>query len=446
MSEKEGRGPDQGSPITDPAVWRGLTEPRISRRQLLASAGAGAGALGLSGFLAACGVKGATSTTSSSTPTAGAAGSAAWWSKQKLHHTVNFANWPYYIDVLKGKHPSLDYFTQKTGIKVTYTEPISDNLPFYAKIRPSLQAKQYTGFDVIVMTNNSPPLGYLIEFGWLTPLDRSMMVNFEKYAGPLVKNPSWDPGNKYTMAWQSGWTAIGYNSSAIKNPGTSVDILFDKKYAGKVGMMNDPQELGSVGLLAIGVDPATSTESDWAKAAKKLQQQKSDGIVRSYYDQSYINHLKNGDTIVTQAWSGDIFQADLNSKYRDLKLLIPTEGGMSWTDNMCIPMYAQNPKDAMAVMDFYYDPQVQAVVEYYDDYVCPVPQAKNVLLNPTGWAKTALHDMKPEIGLPTSTTADAPTVFPTEQYIKNSRPYYQYKSQEELNAWNNLFLPITQGA
>jgi len=446
MSEKEGRGPDQGSPITDPAVWRGLTEPRISRRQLLASAGAGAGALGLSGFLAACGVKGATSTKSSSTPTAGAVGSAAWWSKQKLHHTVNFANWPYYIDVLKGKHPSLDHFTQKTGIKVTYTEPISDNLPFYAKIRPSLQAKQYTGFDVIVMTNNSPPLGYLIEFGWLTPLDRSMMVNFEKYAGPLVKNPSWDPGNKYTMAWQSGWTAIGYNSSAIKNPGTSVDILFDKKYAGKVGMMNDPQELGSVGLLAIGVDPATSTESDWAKAAKKLQQQKSDGIVRSYYDQSYINHLKNGDTIVTQAWSGDIFQADLNSKYRDLKLLIPTEGGMSWTDNMCIPMYAQNPKDAMAVMDFYYDPQVQAVVEYYDDYVCPVPQAKNVLLNPTGWAKTALHDMKPEIGLPTSTTADAPTVFPTEQYIKNSRPYYQYKSQEELNAWNNLFLPITQGA
>jgi len=348
--------------------------------------------------------------------------------------------------VLKGKHPSLDYFTQKTGIQVTYTEPISDNLPFYAKIRPSLQAKQYTGFDVIVMTNNSPPLGYLIDFGWLTPLDRSMMVNFNKYAGPLIKNPSWDPGNKYTMAWQSGWTAIGYNSSAIKNPGTSVDILFDKKYAGKVGMMNDPQELGSLGLLAIGVDPATSTESDWAKAAKKLQQQKSDGIVRAYYDQSYINHLKNGDTVVTQAWSGDIFQADLNSKYRDLKLLIPSEGGMSWTDNMCIPMYAQNPKDAMAVMDFYYDPQVQAVVEYYDDYVCPVPQAKNVLLNPTGWAKTALHDLKPEIGLPASTTANAPTVFPTAQYIKNSRPYYQYKSQEELNAWNNLFLPITQGA
>ena len=214
--------------------------------------------------------------------------------------------------MLKGKHPSLEHFTQLTGIQVNYTEAISDNLPFYAKIRPSLQAQQYTGYDIIVMTNNSPPLGYLINYGWLTPLDQSAMVNFHKYASPLVANTSWDPGNKYTMAWQSGWTAIGYNGSVVKDPGDSVQILFDRRYSGKVGMMADPQELGSLGLLAIGVDPATSTESDWARAAKKLQTQKTDGIVRAYYDQDYINHLKNGDTVVSQAWSGDIFQADLN--------------------------------------------------------------------------------------------------------------------------------------
>ena len=211
-------------------------------------------------------------------------------------------------------------------------------------------------------------------------------------------------------------------------------------------MMSDPQELGSLGLLAIGVEPAKSTESDWAKAAKRLQTQKSDGIVRAYYDQSYIDHLKNGDTVVSQAWSGDIFQADLNSKYRSLKLLMPTEGGMFWTDNMCIPMYAQNPKDAMTCMDYFYEPQVEAVVEYYDDYICPVPAAKQVLQHPTGWAKSALKQLAPEIGLATSVTANAPTVFPTATYMQRSRSYYSYKSQEELTAWNNLFLPIIQGA
>ncbi len=440
MSEQN----ETGRPSVDPSLWRGMTEPRMSRRQLLGSAAGGAGMLGMSAFLAACGVKGVSS--GGGAKSAGGVGTAAWWKKQQATKTVNFANWPYYIDVLKGKHPSLEHFTSKTGITVNYTEPINDNLPFYAKIRPSLEAKQSAGYDIIVMTNNSPPLGYLIDFGWLIPLDRGAMTNFDKYAGPLIKNPSWDPGNKYTMAWQSGWTAIGYNSSVIKNPGTSVDILFDKKYAGKIGMMNDPQELGSVGLLAIGVNPADSKESDWAKAATKLKQQKSDGIVRSYYDQSYIDHLKNGDIVIAQAWSGDIFQADLNSKYRDLKLLIPNEGGMFWTDNMCIPMYAQNPRAAMTLMDYFYAPDVEAVVEYYNDYVCPVPDAKSFLLHPTGWGATALKDMAPEIGLPTKVTADAPTVFPTPAYIKNSRSYYQYKSQEELDAWNNMFLPITQGA
>jgi spermidine/putrescine transport system substrate-binding protein len=444
MNDQHNPQPGPNDPAIDPAIWRGLTQRRVSRRQMLASAGAGAGTLGLGAFLAACGVKGAT--TASHTVKAGAAGSPSWWAKQKLHHTVNFGNWPYYIDVLKGKHPTLEHFTQTTGIQVTYTEPISNNIPFYAKIRPSLQAQQYTGYDLIVMTNNSPALGYLIDYGWLTPLDQSAMTNFYKYAGPLVKNPSWDRGNKYTMAWQSGWTAIGYNGSVIKNPGDSVHLLFDKKYAGKVGMMSDPQELGSVGLLAIGVEPATSTESDWARAAKKLQQQKSDGIVRSYYDQSYITALKNGDTVVSQAWSGDIFQADLNHATSDLHLLIPHEGGMSWTDNMCIPRYAQNPRDAMTLMDYYYQPQIEAVVEYYNDYVCPVPAAKQVLLHPTGWAKQALKAMRPSIGLAPSFTANAPLVFPTPAYIKNSRSYYQYKSQEELTAWNNLFLPITQGA
>jgi spermidine/putrescine transport system substrate-binding protein len=445
-NQDDSPSPHQQGSLIDPSIVRGMTAPRVSRRRFLASAGGGAGALGLSAFLAACGVKGATAAGGAGPAKAGGPGSAQWWAKQQLHHKVNFANWPYYLDVLKGKHLSLEHFTQTTGIAVNYTEPISDNLPFYAKIRPSLVAKQYTGYDVIVMTNSSPPLGYLIEFGWLTPLNQSMMANFRKYASPLVTNPPWDRGNRYTMAWQSGWTAIGYNSSIVKDPGNSVDLLFDQRYAGKVGMMSDPQELGSIGLLAIGVEPANSTESDWSKAAKKLQQQKSDGIVRAYYDQSYIDHLKNGDIVVSQAWSGDIFQADLNSKYRDLKLLIPEQGAMFWTDNMCIPMYAQNPKDAMILMDYFYQPDVEAVVEYYNDYICPVPDAKNVLLHPSGWAKQALTEMKPEIGLPTSVTADAPTVFPDETSMKASRPYYQYKSQEELTAWNNLFLPITQGS
>ena len=421
----------------DPSFWRGLTQRRVSRRQAL-TAGAG---IASSLLLAAHGsVAGA-----SGLPNAGV-GTAKWWAKQKLHHDVNFANWPFYIDVLNGKHPSLDHFTATTNIKVNYQEVIQDNASFYAKIRPSLQAGQATGYDIMVMTNNNPELGYLIELGWLVPLDHSKTPNFKKYAGKLVTNPPFDPGNKYTMAWQSGWTSVGYNSSLVKHPGDSVQILFDKKYAGKVGMLSDPFELGSVGLLALGIEPAKSTESDWARAAKKLQKQKSDGIVAAYYDQSYIQHLKNGDVVVSQVYSGDIFQANLSTKYKNLVLMIPKEGLMIWTDNMIIPLHAANPLDALTCMDYFYSPLTESVVEYYNDYICPVPEAKQQLLHPTGWNKAALKALQSEIQLPTTVTADSLDVFPSPARIKLSLPYYPFKNQEEITAWNNLFLPIVQGA
>jgi len=373
-------------------------------------------------------------------------GSEAWWRKQKLHHSVTFANWPDYIDVLNGKHPTLEHFTALTGISVSYSEPVSDNTAFFNSIKPSLQRKVNTGYDIIVTTNNSPALGELISNGWLIPLDQTMMRNFRTYAGRLAENPPWDPGNAYTMAWQSGWTAIGYNSKVITSPGTSVGMLFDSRYAGKVGMLSDPQELGSVGLLAIGVDPATSTEAEWHKAAAFLHKQKTGGIVRGYFDQSYIDKLKSGEIVVSQAYSGDIFQANLQTQFRDLQLLMPVEGGMFWTDNMCIPMHAHNPKDAMVLMDYFYQPQVEAVVEYYNDYVCPVPGARQQLLSPTGWAASALATMRSEIGKPPSYTADSPLVFPTPQYQQRSRNYFQFENAEQLAVWNKLFQPIAASA
>jgi spermidine/putrescine transport system substrate-binding protein len=432
MAQREhGRSP---VPDADPAAWRGLQAPRMSRRGLLRAGAVAGGATAVSGLLAACG-----GAVPAASPATDGPGSPAWWRKQHYHYTVNFANWPLYIDVLNGRHPTLEHFTDLTRIRVNYTEPIAENQPFYNTIRPLLERKQYTGYDIVVLTNSDPPLGEMMDNGWLIPLDQSMMNNFRAYADSLVRNPPWDPGNVYTMAWQSGWTAIGYNSAEIKHPGDTVEILFDKQYAGRVGMMSDPYDLGSIGLLAVGVDPATSTEADWHKAAAMLRKQKSDGIVRGYYDQNYIDNLKSGEVIVSMAFSGDIFQANLQQQYRDLKLLMPAEGGMFWTDNMCIPLHAQNPKDAMALMDYFYQPQIEAVVEYYNDYVCPVPDAQLVLRHPVGWAAQELAAMRHEIGEAPSRTADSPLVFPTPAYRARSKYYRQFSSAEERALWDKLF-------
>jgi spermidine/putrescine transport system substrate-binding protein len=414
----------QGEP--DTALLRGLTQERISRGQLLRRAGVGAAGLSLSGLLAACGVGGSGGSGTTTGAAADQVGSSAWWAEQKQAGVLDFANWPLYIDTDHGKHPSLNQFASQTGIKVNYKEVIQDNAPFYAKIAPSLQAGQSIGYDIIVMTNGWY-LTELINHKWLIPLDLSQLANFTRYASPIVKSPDYDKGNTYTVAWQSGFTGIGYDPKLTGRDITSIDDLWDPAFKGHVGMMSDNTELGSAGLLKLGIDPATSTESDWHKAADVLQKQRDDGLVRQYYDQSYIKALENGDTWITQAWSGDIFQANA-SGYPHLKFVVPKQGVMHWTDNMMIPMYAAHPVDALTWMNFYYQPKIAAEVADWVNYLCPVPAAKPIIAK-------QLDD---------PAVAASPLVFPTPAMTKLSRDYYTFRNYDQFNTWNGIFDPIIQ--
>jgi spermidine/putrescine transport system substrate-binding protein len=413
--------------MLDAALVRGLTEERLSRSELLRRAGlGGAAAVGLASFLSACGVGGS----SPKTTTAGAAsgvGSAAWWAKQKQAGVLDFANWPLYIDTSHGKHPSLEQFTKQTGITVNYKEVIQDNAPFYAKIAPTLQAGQSIGYDIIVMSNGWQ-LTELINHGWLIPLDMSQLPNFTKYASPLVKSPSYDPHNAHTVVWQSGFTGIAYDPKLTGREITSIKDLWDPAFKGHVGMMSDNTELGAAGMLYLGItDQPTSTEADWHNAAKVLKQQRDAGLVRQYYDQSYIKALENGDTWITQAWSGDIFQANA-SGYPHLKFVVPKEGVMHWADNMAIPLHAQHPVDALKCMDFYYEPKIAAEVADWVNYICPVPAAKPIVAK--------------QIGDPS--VANSPLVFPTRAMDAKAREYYTFKDYNEFSTWNSIFDPIIQ--
>jgi spermidine/putrescine transport system substrate-binding protein len=212
----------------------------------------------------------------------------------------------------------------------------------------------------------------------LIPLDQSLLPNFRKYASAKFQHRSFDPGNTYSVPWASGTTGIAWNPKFIHTPVTSLKDLWNPAYKGRVGMMSDIQDLGNFGLLKLGVDPETSTPADWRAAAETLTQQRDAGLVRGYYGQSYIDELTSGNTWISMAWSGDIFQQNLSSG-SGLKFVIPDEGGTLWTDNMMIPKYAQNPVDAMMLMDWYYRPPIAAQLTESINYISAVPAARPII-------------------------------------------------------------------
>jgi spermidine/putrescine transport system substrate-binding protein len=409
--------------FADPAFLRGLTQTRISRRAALR----GAGAVSLAAALAACGIG------SKNQPAA----HLNWvWDKATKAGTLDFGNWPLYIDVAqdsKGKttYPSLDQFTKDTGIKVNYTEPIQDNESFFAKVAPQLQQGQSIGLDIIVVTNGIQLTNYMLKH-WLTELDPTKLPNFTQYGGPRVQNRAFDPGNKFTIPWQSGLTGIGYNPQLTQREITSFTDLFDPKFAGKVGMFSNLEDTPNLAMVGLGIKPETSTPKDWQKAADKLKSQRDSQIVRKYYDQSYIKALAAGDTWISMAWSGDVFQANLSAGNEKLKFVIPSEGGLIWTDNMCIPLNAAHPLDAITYMDYVYQPAVAATLAEYIDYITPVPSAKQVIEQQAATEKDAASKAS------LLQTSESPLVFPSQDVLSRTA-YYRVLNSTEVKQWNDIF-------
>jgi spermidine/putrescine transport system substrate-binding protein len=415
-------------PPIDPVLARGLTQRRMGRRDMFRLFGAAGGAA----LLSSCGISSQGGKENTSTSAVD-----KFWAKQKPTKNLVWANWPLYLDTQgKSDHPSLDQFQKQTGINVKYVEAVQDNGPFFAKVQPSLSSGQYCGFDMAVISSGI----YFNKFkdlGFLVPLDQSRLKNFRKYAGSKFQNVAFDPGNKLSIPWQAGFTGIGYNPDRTGKEITSWQDLQDPKLKGKIGLFANNEDLPNCALLAIGVDPLKSTESDWRKAADWLKQMKP--LVRNFYSQNYINALATGDLWVSMAWSGDIFQQNLSGKAigQKLKFVIPQEGGLLWMDNFLILKGAQNPVSAMQLMDFYYKPEVAAEVTEYVNYISPVPAAQQVVrahaAKASGSDKTYLDQV-----------ASSYATFPSPDVYAKTTNGYTPKAGKELDTWNSIFEPVYQ--
>jgi spermidine/putrescine transport system substrate-binding protein len=396
----------------------------LSRRDFLRRAGAGATVLGLGGLLAACGEEETRQAPSFADEPGG---------------VLNFANWPLYIDKEFREDgskysPTLKGFTAKTGIQVNYREVIQESDWFYQRIEPSLAASEPTGWDVVVITNGIT-LTKMKENGYLVELPPDLRPNFDAYAGAFVRDPAYDVGNRYTMAWQSGITGLAYDPELTGGPVTSLQSLFDPAYAGRVGMFGEIVDTPNLALLAIGVDPETSTEEDWQAAADLLLEQRDSGIVREYYQQTYIPALKRGDLAVTMAWSGDIFAAKTLGKIPErIEFVVPSEGALLWTDNMCIPQGATHLANAIAFMDWVYKPRVAAQIAQFVNYITPVPEAKAEL------ERMAVQEDDPVEAQRLLEVAASELVFPVD--VTNLSTYRELPTPEESQRWDEVFKGI----
>jgi spermidine/putrescine transport system substrate-binding protein len=376
-----------------------IIRDEISRRRLLRRGAAGALSLSALSYLAACGSE-----------TGGGAedkeASSKVIKKGEIADSLYVANWPLYIDE---KRETLKRFQDEYGTKVKYVEEINDNNEFFGKVRQQYQRGDSGGRDIHVVTDWMA--GKMITLGYVEKLDHAALPHVTANLIDRLKSPPFDPKRNYSVPWQSGFAGIIYRKDKVKREPRSVDDLFDPDYKGKVTMLTEMRDTVGVVAASMGFDPETATTDEFMQAIDKIGKAADSGQIRGFTGNEYTKDITKGDSWVIIGWSGDAVQLEADNP--NIKFVAPETGVHLWTDNMEVPVGAPEPYTAEKFMDFVYEPEVQADIAEYVNYICPVKGVKEILVK-----------RDPALG-------ENQLIFPNEKTLSDAFIFRQLKPEED---------------
>lgn len=307
--------------------------------------------------------------------------------------SLTISNWPFYID-----KKTIPEFQQKTGVSVKYVEDINGYDEFFGKVQPLLATGESGGRSLMVASDWLAKKMY--DLGYIQKLDKEALAPALSHLNP-VASQGLDSPHDYSIPWQGGMTGLIVNKAQAPDI-TSVNDLFDPRYAGKVEINTEMREVVPLFMKADGIDPATASEQDWLDTIEKLKQARESGQIRKFTGNDYAKDLANGDAAAVVGWAADAYQ--LQADDPDLQWVMPQDGCILWWDNWVIPVGAPNPTAAYEWINYTDEPKNQAQISAYVAAVTPVDGVRQVL-----------EKIDPDL-------ASSELVLPSEQYTSKCSP------------------------
>ncbi|MEG0895929.1 MAG: ABC transporter substrate-binding protein [Ruthenibacterium sp.] len=256
--------------------------------------------------------------------------------------TLNVYNWGEYIS--NGTDDSVNVvkeFEALTGIKVNYTT-FDTNESLYAKLKSGAG-----DYDVII------PSDYMIDKmaheDMLAEIDLQNIPNF-KFIGDDYKSRTYDPENKYSVAYTWGVVGIIYNKNIVdeEDLAQGFGLLWDEKYAKQILMFNNSRDAFAVAgkMLGHSLNPKNTAEID--AAAQQLKNQKS--VVQAYVMDEVFDIMGGEEAAIAPYYAGD--GITLMRENENLDMFIPPEGSNLYVDAMCIPKTSKKQEAAEMFINF----------------------------------------------------------------------------------------------
>lgn len=256
--------------------------------------------------------------------------------------TLHYFTWSDYVD-----RQALAEFEQRTGAKVV-ADTFSSNEELLAKLQGGAG-----GYDVAVPSDFM--VAIMMQLGLLAELDQAKLPGEDRFLERLRALP-FDPGRRYSVPYLWGTVGIGYDSSVVREPPESWAALWDRRYEGRISMLNDQREVLGAALHLLGHSHNSRDPAAVEQATRKLFEQKP--LVKTYTSDTYDQLLASGEVVLAHGWGGAVARA--MAERPTIKYALPKEGATIWADCLVVLKSSRQQDLAMAFIAHLLDRHVAA--------------------------------------------------------------------------------------
>jgi spermidine/putrescine transport system substrate-binding protein len=252
----------------------------------------------------------------------------------------------------------------------------------YYSSNDELLAKLHAGgtsYDIIVPSQNA--VAEMIEEKRLMRLDKALLPNLSNLDPSFLK-PSYDPAGDYHVIKDFGITMFYFNNKIVTDELKTMHDFYmalpKYKSQGRTNLLDGAEEVVPLALMALGLDPNTTSQSDFSQVKSFLLSIRKG--VTTIDASAYIDDAIAGKIILGQGWNGDVRRiVQGRAKQKDITAIIPTAASEIWADNWCIPATAPHPVAAHAWINWLLTPSTAVTEMNYHNYKIPIASALDQL-------------------------------------------------------------------
>jgi spermidine/putrescine transport system substrate-binding protein len=297
------------------------------------------------------------------------------WLAPAQAQTLNLFIWADYIDPVIVKQ-----FEQQTGIKLSIALYESNE-----QLLTKLKTGGTSQYDLVVPSDFLVPT--LIKEKLIQPLDHSKIPNL-KNLDTRFQNPPFDPGNRYTAAYQWGMVGLMYRKDKVAAVPHSWSALFENP-SGSFALLDSNREMLGMALQYLGYSVNTPNHQHIQAAQKLLQQALKSSYsagIKDYFSAKVA--LLKGDLVYSVNYSGAAVKGALEDP--NIAFVVPREGGILFVDSLVITANAPHVEAAHRFINFILEAKVGAQLSGFNQFPTP-NKASLPLISPKDRRNPALY-------------------------------------------------------